>query len=43
MENIEKIPIGSKIVLIEKGKIYNEKDLIIQVSQKGCWEVISHN
>lgn len=42
VENIEKIPIGSKIVLIEKGKIYNEKDLIIQVSQKGCWEVISH-
>nr|DAZ78894.1 MAG TPA: endonuclease [Caudoviricetes sp.] len=42
VEDIENIPIGSKVVLIEKGEIYNEKDLIMQISRNGCWEVISH-
>lgn len=42
IENIENVQTGDRIILIKKGKIYNEKDLIIEVSNNGCWEVISH-
>lgn len=42
IENIEDVQTGDRIILIKKGKIYNEKDLVIEVSNNGCWEVVSH-
>ena len=42
LEDILHLPIGLRVILIRKGSIYNEKDLVIQISPNGCWEVISH-
>lgn len=42
LEDITDIPVGTKVILVRKGYRYNEKDLIIKVSENKCWEVISH-
>lgn len=42
IEDIENLQTGDRIILIKKGKRYNEKDLTVEVSDNGCWEVVSH-
>ena len=42
VKDINNLNVGDEITLIKKGKIYNEKDLVVKVSSNGCWEVVSH-
>lgn len=41
-KDIKHLPFGLKFIIIKKGNTWNEKDLVVQVSKNGCWEVISH-